>query len=207
MKNIKFSLLSVFLMLYITANCQQVVDISTFNQGDNTGKYFKDIDNDFDAFIGVWEHQENDMVFRVTLWKNAQEPYREDENGNPRYYVDQILGHFEMVQLEEDPLGAETVIYTSDKNIGSSQQDWFPVIRIFTSDGVEAWGTVLDNVVFDPDLWINPCLHGTLSFDIIPGTNPPQAVWEVKHRKGAACFSDLPTEFTIPTDIVLTKVQ
>jgi broad specificity phosphatase PhoE len=61
------------ILILLTFNCiqsQTIVDLSEFNQGDNNGKYFKDVNNNFQNFLGTWEGLiSNTKTFRINLFK------------------------------------------------------------------------------------------------------------------------------------------
>ncbi|TYB69017.1 hypothetical protein ES677_14485 [Bizionia gelidisalsuginis] len=200
MKNILTTLIIIIITI-TSCKAQQIVDASTFNDGNNEAKYFKDLNNNFAPFLGTWEWQNGNQIFRVTLWKEEQV---ENENGNrPSFYWDQIKGHYEMVQLGQSGQQLETVIYTSQKKIGQSTSDWFPVISGRGVDGMNFDGTVYDNsVVYNPKYITG--VRGILKLDIIPSTIPSQMEWKVTLPQGMY-GTDQPTEFNIPTDIILTK--
>lgn len=53
-------------------------------------------------FVGIWEYQKDDRIFRLIIWEN-QIPKAVDN----RYYLD---GHYEMAEINGL---VETVLYTS----------------------------------------------------------------------------------------------
>ncbi len=190
---------------FVSCKAQTIVNRNTFNQGNNEGKYFKDLDNNFDNFIGTWEHQNGNEIFRVTLWKVEME---EHENGNrPSFWMDALKGHYEKVEVTTNTFGEieESVIYTSQKKIGQSNTDWIPVISGGTNDGSGFGGLVYDNSIpYNPNYILG--IRGHLDLDLISGTNPIQMQWKVRLPQGMY-GTDQPTEFNIPTDIILTKVE
>lgn len=198
MKNIITTVIVLFITL-TSCKAQQIVDISEHNSGNNEGKYLKDLNNNFTPFLGTWEWQNNNQIFRVTLWKEEQVEY---ENGNrPSFYWDRIKGHFEMVEIGS--LGEETIIYTSQKKIGQSTSDWFPVINGGSNDGNTFEGFIYDNSVpFNPNYITG--VRGNLDINIVPSAVPSQMEWKVTLPQGMY-GTDQPTEFNIPTDIILTK--
>ncbi|TQD40666.1 DUF6705 family protein [Haloflavibacter putidus] len=198
MKNIITTIIVLFSIL-TSCKAQEIVDVSTFNDGDNAGKYFKDLNNNFLPFIGIWEWQNENKIFRITLWKEEQV---ENENGNrTSFYWDKIKGHFELVEL--DNLSQESTIYTSQKKIGQSTSDWFPVISGESHNGINFEGYIYDNSVpYDPNYITG--VRGNLKLTIIPNTSPKKMEWNVTLPQGMY-GTDQPTEFNIPTDIILTK--
>lgn len=189
MKNILYIILfSTFSLL--SCKAQQVVNRTTFNQGNNEGKYFKDLDNNFAPFIGTWEWQNGSQIFRITLWKVEMDEYK---NGNkPSFYMDVIKGHFEMVETGQLP---ETIIYTSNKKVGNGDIYYLPAISASSGDGISCGSSLLDNSITSNYYGV-AC---DFSLDTIPNTNPVQATFNVKSRDGES--------FNIPTNITLTKVN
>lgn len=200
MKNYIYILTLSILSLY-SCHAQLVVNYDNFNNGPNEGKYFKDIDNNFTPFLGTWEWQDNNQIFRITLWK---EEYNENENGNrPSFFWDEIKGHFELVEIGQSGGQFETTIYTSQRKIGQSNTDWFPVIDGASNNGINFEGLIYDNSVpYDPNYITG--VRGNLILTIIPNSQPQQMDWKVTLPQGMY-GTDQPTEFNIPTDIVLTK--
>ncbi|HNU59092.1 MAG TPA: hypothetical protein PKI08_03960 [Aquaticitalea sp.] len=186
----------------LSCKAQEIVDLNTWNEGNNEGKYFKDLNNNFTPYLGVWEWQNGNQTFRVTLWKVEMEEY---ENGNrPSYYVDNIQGHYEMVQQGQPGGSIEETVYTSQKKIGNSITDWFPVIGVYAYDNNQCGGIVYDNSVEGyPNYPMG--IRGGLKLNLIQGT-PLQMEWKVTLPEGMY-GNDQPTEFNIPTDIILTKVE
>ena len=200
MKNVIY--LFIFnIITFTSCKAQQIVDYTTFNDGNNEGKYFNDLNNNFVPFLGTWEHQSGNQIFRITLWK---EEYNENENGNrPSFFWDEIKGHFEMVEIGQSGEQLETTIYTSQRKIGQSNTDWFPVIDGASNNGINFEGLIYDNSVpYDPSYITG--VRGNLILIIIPNSQPQQMDWKVTLPQGMYGI-DQSTEFNIPTDIVLTK--
>ncbi len=201
MKNI-IAILSI-LTINISASCAQTVNINTFNTGNNEGKYFKDLNNYFSPFLGTWEWQSGNRIFKVTLWKEA---YVENQNGNrPSFYEDVIKGHFEMIHVSQGSQPWQTVMYTSQKKIGQSTSDWFPVISGASHDGNNFRGIIYDNSVpYNPEY--STGVRGNLELSIVQNTSPMQLHWNVTLPQGTY-GTDQPTEFNIPTIMILKKVN
>jgi hypothetical protein len=194
MKNYIYILTLSILCLY-SCHAQLEVNYDNFNDGPNEGKYFKDINNNFDPFLGTWQWQDNNQIFRITLWKEQE---IESYNGinNPVYYMDKIQGHFEMVEVGQQGQQFETVIYTSDKPIGTSSQYYPPVINGSSYDGISAGGLLIDNSNINPSNYFGVRCQFTL--DII-SSNPTQAVFKVKSLSMSG------DTYNIPSNITMTK--
>ena len=175
MKN-KVLLFITLVINFTFCHAQLEVNYDDFNNGPNEGKYFKDIDNNFTPFLGTWEYQNANQIFRITLWKENMVEY---ENGNlPSFYRDKIKGHFEMVEIGQQGQQFETIIYTSDKPIGTSGQYYPPVINAGSIDGIS--------------------VRCQFSLDII-SNNPTQAVLKVKSLSMSG------DTYNIPSNITMTK--
>ena len=192
----------ISLIGFISCKAQTIVNMNTYNQGNNAGKYFKDLDHHLDPFIGTWEYQDGNQIFRVTLFKVEKIEY-ENGNYNPSYYMDEIQGHFSMIEIGSSGQPIETTIYTSQRKMGASNTDWFPVITIgSTRDGINLNAMIYDNSI--PYNINYPFVRGNLSLEIISGTNPIQMQWKVTLPQGMY-GTDQPTNFNVPTDIILIK--
>ena len=202
MKNIIYTL-AITIITFTSCKAQQIVDASSYNHNEREGKYFKDLTNSFAPFLGTWEWENGNQTFRVTLWK---EEMVEHENGNrPSFWKDEIKGHYELVQSGQLGGQVEEIVYTSQKKIGNSVTDWFPVISGDTSNGINFEGLVYDNSI--PLNNNYPMgIRGNLELNIIPGTIPSQLEWKVTLPEGMY-GTNQPTEFNIPTDTILTKAN
>lgn len=189
MKNI-YKIIIVSL-LFINCKAQSIVDFETFNQGDNSNKYFKDINNNFANFTGTWQNTTGNLTFRVNLWKVTKEPFIIENN----CYMDIIKGSYQIIQDMGTP--NETVLHNSVKTTPNGV--WEYIINIGTSDGVGAGGSIDDNCAVNATY-----LTGRLTMMITnPGASPPIAHWTVV-RKGPTFGG---ATFTVPTDIILTKIN
>ena len=162
------------------------------------------------------------ILFITTLSSNAQSRYDianltpfvgnwEWVNGNETFKVEIYLsetnyleGHYKLVQT--DNTGTETTIYKSNKVIDPNTGFRFgPAIFGGSLDGIKFGALIADNVLTGDG--IHSRKRGSLGFTIQPiSIGPITATWKVTILMGMKS-SDTPTEFTIPTDIVLTKVD
>ncbi len=181
----------ILIIATISCKAQEIVNINTFNQGDNTGKYFKDIDNHFTPFLGTWENTTGILTFRVILYKTTKKPL-----GYPtKYYMDKIEGRYLLIENIGTP--NETIIHDSVKYYPQSDQTSDNVI-IGVSGGTIMGGDIDDNSVDENVMGILP---GKLTMEILnTGNTPLQAQWSIAKRVHIVGF-----EFNIPTNIVLTK--
>ena len=163
MKNIYFIILATFL-LTSTLNAQN-------------------------SFIGTWEYQTGNEIFRVILWL--------DENG------EDIKGHYEKVTINN---GVETYIYCSDKEkFQGNNKGWSPYVINTNGNDIIIGGTFIDNTV-NANLY-HPLKLGSVKIEVVNnnGTDPITAQWNVKRGQGPK-INEAP-EFSVPTDIILTKVK
>lgn len=182
-----------FSLTFISCKAQTIVNINTFNNGNNSGKYFKDLDNNFQNFIGTWENTTGNITFRITLEKEEQVAM-----GNPlEYYMDRISGSFKVIQNANMP--NEVIIHDSVK--------YYPLSNVTTNSSIYA--TVYDNISLGGYIENNCAnngddfIRGFLELIITNmGSLPSQAQWKIKSRPLQEGES-----FNIPTDIILTKVN
>jgi len=187
-KIIKIIVLS---LLFINCKAQTIVSINTFNQGSNTGKYFKDINNVYPNFTGTWENTTGNITFRVILWKITKEPM-----GTPTdYYMDMIGGSFMMIQdagTADEIILHNSVKYYPQNNLTSERVIWA------RTDGVNLGGHLEDTCASGG----NEVLPGFFSLiRTNPGVTPAIAHWKIKPR---ALMGDY---YSIPTDVMMTKVN
>ncbi len=143
-------------------------------------------------FLGTWEHQEGNQVFRVTLW---------EDNNN-------ILGHYKMINVEN---GMETIIYSSNKNehIGNNEAK-LPFVIYGSANNQLLIALFYDNTVNANQYHFQK--KGSLTIEILTnpgGLNPTiTAHWKVERKSYQSGLADNEApEFSVPTDIVLTKVS
>jgi len=182
------------------------VDISNFpteefKEGNFTQKYYKDVQNNFLPFLGTWKYQNGSQTFLVRLWKVTKEPY--SATGNPVYYIDEIRGHYKLV--ENYGLPNETIIYTSEKNIGVTGSPWPCVIFADATVPNILHGRLYD-VAGPLNVNYQMGVFGYVDMVILPGS-PAQASWKVEPAKKEWFAADEPRDFTIPTNVTLTKVN
>lgn len=141
-------------------------------------------------FIGTWEYKEGNEIFRVLLWQ--------DEDG-----TDAILGHYEKVTSID---GQEQYIYCSDKEkfVGSNK-GWLPFVMWLEGNDSLIGGAFIDNTV-NENLYSQQ-KSGGVGIEILPNNDsePLTAKWKVKRSSGP--YINEAPEFSVPTDIILTKVD
>ncbi|WP_177735702.1 DUF6705 family protein [Flavobacterium inviolabile] len=162
--------------------------------------YYKDINNYFTPFIGTWIYQNGNQTFVIQFWKETKVDYTEEA---PKYYTDELRGHYKLVQNYGQM--NEQTIYTSEINIGNSPTPW-PTI-VIANQPVQPH--IMNGNIFDVTGPVNPAyptgVMGDLDMRINPA-NPNTAQWKVTLPQGMRGM-DQPSTFTIPTNVILTKVN
>lgn len=140
-------------------------------------------------FIGTWEHQDENKIFRVVLWSSEDGEY--------------LNGHYEKVNINN---GIETYIFCSNKEkfVGNNT-GWLPTVFWLQGDNQMIGGAFTDNTV-NQNLYDQQKL-GSVKIELISnsGSGPITAQWTV--RRGQGPYINEAPEFSVPTDIVLTKVE
>jgi len=172
-----------------------------FKEGSFTQKYYKDLQNNFLPFLGTWKYQNGSQTFLVRLWKVTREPY--SSTGDPVYYSDRIRGHYKLV--ENYGLPNETIIYTSEKNIGVTGSPWPCVIFANATVPNKLHGQIYD-VAGPLNVNYQMGIFGYIDMVVQPGS-PLRATWKVEPAKKEWLAADEPRNFTILTDVVLTKIN
>ena len=209
MKNI--IILLVFIIGYNTTNAQQIKELKYFDTDSNKYNpsdldlnrvYYKDIYNYFTPFLGQWKYTNGNQTFIVTLWKETKRPT--SKNDEILFYCDEIFGHYAMYQ--DYGLPRQTLLYTSQTNIGTTNQTWETILFSDSTVSRELSGIIHD--IFATPL--NPTeyaqgLSGHLTIKINNSTSPLTASWSISN--GEDLFRpNQPGNFTIPTNIILTKI-
>ncbi|MCW1147045.1 DUF6705 family protein [Flavobacterium lacisediminis] len=191
MKNI-FKILILF--TFISCKAQTIVNINTYNIGDNTNKYFKDLDNNFTNFVGTWENTTGDITFRVILWKESMKPLVTENNS----FMDRLYGKFQIIQNADLP--NEIIIHNSVKYF--PQNDITSTWSIFgTPYNSTVYGAYLEDTCANGGSGV---LEGNVKMEITNlGNTPLNAHWTVKSVRPLHSGEN----FSVPMNIVLTKVN
>lgn len=172
----------VITLSLLSCKAQQFVEVNLntidFNE-DLSGKYYKDIDGNFNPFIGIWENTTGSTTFRVDLYKEAIT--------TSEYSTDNIQGKYYLI--ENAGTLNETITCTGENMVKEGY-----VIVASSTDGVTMGGAIYDTCIPDE---LNSTF-GVLKMDIT-GTNT--AHWTIT-RKGMKLEG---MDYVIPTDIILTK--
>ena len=205
MKKIVYLFLLMFITTFSYSQQEKIEEIRQYyNPNFNTSPfyiyYYKDINNYFTPFIGTWIYQNGNQTFVMNFWKETKNAYL---NENPKYYIDELRGHYKLVQNYGQ--SNEQLIYTSQINIGNSITPWPTIVT--ANQPIEPYK--MGGFVYDVTGIVNPAyplgVRGELEMVINPA-NPDTAQWEVTLPMGMRGL-DQPSTFTIPTNITLTKVN
>lgn len=189
MKNL-FTIIT--LLFLISCKAQTVVSINTINQVSNSNKYFKDLDNNSQNFVGTWENTTGEITFRVILWKVERKALSNEINS----FIDKIYGKFLIIKNAGQP--NETVLHNSVKYYPQNGQTTTWAIL----------GTPYKNNSFSPFIMDtcanggNGVLEGTVTMEITNLVSSPlTANWSVKSSRDL----DAGEYFSVPTNTILTK--
>lgn len=191
----KITLILATLIAYTTsAQIQDLCSSTITSFADfQPGIHYKDLNDNFAPFIGTWKNVTGNKTFKVILFKKEDVDYLEG------YFLDDIQGHYEMIENEGQP--NETVLYKSNRIVGTSGIAYPALIQGGSCSGIGFGGWITDNARAD-----SKTKSGRLQITINNSTNPPTAQWKVsKVGKGMTITGVTVTDFTIPTDIILTK--
>lgn len=197
MKNIVTTIL--LLISTNTLLSQEIVNITSFentvNEDHHANKYYKDLDNNYSRFLGIWQSAVGNLTFKLTLSKVTMAPYTLSNN----CFRDEIIGKFMMI--ENLGLPNETILYRSDKNFMNSDTPWIPAIRTIADIENVISGAIVDNCINPNPKYAS--VMGKFTFEVL-NTNPNTAHLQVKKMSGL--HSNEEPEFKIPTNIILTKM-
>lgn len=154
--------------------------------------YYKDVLDYFTPFLGTWTAQVGSNTFVVTLWKETQKAIK--ENGSILYYVDDVYGHYKLVQNYDSP--GEIIIYTSEMNYINSPTP-MPTGMYMSSTRLN----ILGGSIYDVNLMADDfhLSRGDLSIEV-NSSNPNSAIWKVSKDGGLG-----QTNFVIPKNLTLIK--
>ncbi len=183
------------ILIFNIVNAQTIVDVSEFQNNINLtpNMYYKDLNNIFSNYIGIWENVTGNKTFRVTFWK--VEKVKKSRGTN--VYKDEIHGKFMMIQDAGQP--NETILYRSDKDFiyGGT---WIDVIQEMPTTTNGIGGGIIDNcMAIEGDSRLR-----SFRFKMDYTTTPVTALWKVKYLPETRS-SEPP--ILIPTDLILTKVN
>ncbi len=145
------------------------------------------------AFVGNWVWQNGNKTFTVNLFT--------EQNNNGEYHIE---GNFKM---EQNNSGSITTTYTSEKLVatlnGTKHYNKSSIYgNVYTSG--KFGGTVRDNVLAGDGFHKSKIGHITITIQNSCNTCSIKAKWKVD-KTGGPRTENIPKDFSIPTDIILTK--
>ena len=144
--------------------------------------------NNLTPFVGNWEWVNGNQTFKVEIF--IEDNY--------------LKGHYKLVETNN---GVENEIYKSNIPMGGDQGWLFgPVIFGGSYDGILFGANIKDNVLYAEGT--HNTKDGDLEFIIQDScaTCPITATWKISKTLGMRS-TKTPENFTIPIDIILTKVN
>ena len=187
----KYILSILICIFFFNCKAQTTVNINTFNQEDNSNKYFKDLNNYRQNFVGIWENTTDTTTFRLILFLNNEKPM-----GSPiDYYKDFIGGKFQII--ENAGTSQEIIIHDSVKTFpnGITTSDVF-----LGNAGPTGLAGYFDDTCASGGEDVQ---SGFFSLDIINiNSIPLQAHWKIK-KAGLI----LGRYYSMPKDVIMTKVN
>lgn len=147
--------------------------------------------NSQETFIGTWENQVGNEIFRVILDIDLA-----NENT--------IIGHYEKVVVNDD--GVQSFIYCSDKEkYAGNNKGWLPFAISATGDNNEVEGTIHDNTV-DENLYAQQKI-GSIKLKFINGSSNTIRWFVQRKSYQSGLTSNEAPNFSVPTEVILAKVE
>jgi hypothetical protein len=160
---------------------------ATYNVNGQIGNDGAVINTTVSPFSGTWEYQTGSEIFRAILWL--------DTDGQ------NMRGHYEKVSVLD---GVETYIYCSDKEkyqgINTAWDNY--VIYMTYDNDLLIGGSFNDNTV-NSNLY-SPIKIGRITVELL-SESPATLRWKVK--RGSGIIVNEAPEYSVPTDVILTKVE
>ena len=199
---------TLILILFCSNSFSQTIKpLSSFNPKILTEEfhpvyYYKDISNYFTPFLGQWKYVNGNKTFILILWKETQHAFY--HNDDLQYYSDEIYGHYKLIQ--DYGLATEQLIYTSETNIGNTSETWNSIL-IANDVNINNLTGGINDIYATP---LNPTdypwgLNGHFSLTINSGSYPVTAQMKITSAIGMISTNQ-PSQFTIPTNVFLTKI-
>ena len=196
-------------MFCTLAKAQQIVPYNTyatdqykFSNENLSPKYYKDIANRLNVFVGDWKYVNGNQTFIITIRKELKVPT--EVKDEVKFYSDDLYAHYKLVQ--DFGLPTQQTIYTSQKRIRNNHPKEFETILYgWSYQNNVMSGTVCDVTGPEPIIEYWEGVPANFVMEVSPYTTPITATWKVTRKPGMV-FSDQPKLITIPMDVVLTKM-
>ena len=193
MKNI----VKIILFVLTIASCkaQNTYPLSSFQPKHlNNNNYIKDTQNVYNNFAGTWQWTNGNSTFTIKLQKVE---YWKAPNNN--YFKDLILGGYKYV--ENNIVIVDRLIFTTNFTIDTSTWAEFAEMQGGISyPDINELGMVVRDVIKQKS-----CMA---KLTLLTSGTTPQIQWylqDFEHYRPSS-LGDKPLDFSIPTDIILTKL-
>ena len=118
--------LLILLITFTSLSCKAQIPIISLFNGTKVPRienaYYKDINNDFDAFIGTWKYTTGNEDFTIILDKKLLDFYT--YYGNQSFYTDYMFGEFKYIDVSGNTL-VNTIPNISNTNLDISEHQIF----------------------------------------------------------------------------------
>jgi hypothetical protein len=142
-------------------------------------------------FIGTWEYQEGNQIFRVIIYEDDL----------------YLKGDYSFVEVNN---GVETIICESNYYIPEINRNSGHTIFGGSNDGIIMGASIDDNTInCESGITERKRLKGNLGFTIQQQncpTCPITAEWKVERWQGLRSDTE-PNNYSIPTNVIMTKVE
>ena len=184
-------MLSLF-FINCKAQTQTTVNINTYNQGNNANKYFKDINDNYNNFVGTWQNTIGNVTFKLIIWKKVMDPLTNESNS----YMDELNAKYLIIQ--NAGTSNEIVLFNSIKYFPQNGYTSNCIMTAFALNNFAFSGAFTDTNANNGTF----VLDGAFSLEITNlGNTPLQAQWKLQSTRHLQ-----PGEsFTVPTNCILTK--
>ncbi len=181
-----------FSFINCKAQTPTTVNINTYNQGNNANKYFKDINNNYNNFVGTWQNTTGNVTFKLIIWKTPMAINYADTN----CFIDDLNAKYLIIQ--NVGTSNEIVLFNSIKYFPQNGYTSNSIMTAFALNNFAFSGAFTDTNANNGTF----VLEGAFSLEITNlGNTPLQAQWKLQSTRHLQ-----PGEsFTVPTSCILTK--
>jgi len=194
----KYTLLVLIAFLSISCKAQTVYSLSNYDSRNlKNGNYIKDTEGVLNPFVGTWEWTNNgNTSFRVIITK-----VEHWNGGNARdYYVDKVLGGYRYI--ENGTLVVDKLTYAT--NFTSDPATWNAFSLIL--GGVSYPETNKLNISVYDEIKGKDC-HATITLQM-NSNGIVQGHWKLQDKETSNYHGSVKQQgFSIPTDVILTKIN
>lgn len=142
-------------------------------------------------FVGTWEYQNGNDIFRINMWEDEED----------------LKGDYWFIEVNN---GVETIICESNYNIPGTDVYRGSVLFGGSNDGTIMGLQIDDNTInCESGLNYRKRLYGNASLTMQNPectSCPVTALWKVQRMRGIR-IGDQPTEFSVPNNVIMTKVN